>query len=114
MDASLGQRMGGVRTALPTRLRRTYLQWLAWLFALFNSARVFAYLPNVWSIHQHADSSQHSLLTWVTLFGANLTMAAWLYEENGHKTSKAIAVSISNSLMCLLTATSIVWYRMPA
>jgi hypothetical protein len=37
-----------------------------------------AYLPTLWAIHVSGDSSQHSLWTWATWFGANVTMAAWL------------------------------------
>ena len=33
-----------------------------------------AYLPTIWAIHRSADSSQHSLWTWCTWLGANLTM----------------------------------------
>jgi hypothetical protein len=61
----------------------TYLSVLTWLFTLFNSVRVLAYLPTLVAIFTSGDSSQHSLLTWVTWVGANATMAAWLYEHNG-------------------------------
>ena len=57
------------------------------------------------------DSSQHSLLTWVTWVGANATMAAWLFEHNGRRLNCAIAVSACNSLMCLATSILIVAYR---
>ncbi len=93
------------------RRRQLYLQVLTWSFTLFNTARTFAYLPNIWSIHAMADSSQHSLATWLVLLGANFTMALWLFEENGQQMNKAIAINISNALMCLLTAASIAWYR---
>lgn len=92
--------------------RRSYLRVLTCCFTVFNSARVVAYLPNVWSICQQADSSQHSLLTWLVLLGANATMAAWLYEQNGQRVNRAIAINIGNSAMCLLTAAVIAVYRL--
>lgn len=104
-------------TALPQggrsagRRRRLYLRALAWAFTAFNSARIVAYLPNIYSIHTEADSSQHSLATWIILFGANATMAAWLYEQDGQRIGKVVAVNISNALMCLGTIVSIAWYR---
>jgi hypothetical protein len=36
----------------------TYLQVLTWLFTLFNSVRVFAYLPTLWTVYTSGDSSQ--------------------------------------------------------
>ena len=89
----------------------TYLAVLTWLFTLFNSVRVLAYLPTVLAIFSSGDSSQHSLLTWVTWVGANATMAAWLYEHNGRRLNRAIAVSGCNALMCLATSILIVAYR---
>ena len=89
----------------------TYLAVLTWLFTLFNSVRVLAYLPTLLAIFTSGDSSQHSLLTWVTWIGANATMAAWLYEHNGRRLNRAIAVSSCNSLMCLATSVLIVAYR---
>lgn len=89
----------------------TYLAVLTWLFTLFNSVRVLAYLPTLLAIFSNGDSSQHSLLTWVTWVGANATMAAWLYEHNGRRLNRAIAVSGCNALMCLATSILIVAYR---
>jgi len=88
-----------------------YLAALTWLFTLFNSVRVLAYLPTLLAIFTSGDSSQHSLLTWVTWVGANATMAAWLYEHNGRRLNRAIAVNACNSLMCLATSILIVAYR---
>lgn len=90
----------------------TYLAVLTWLFTLFNSVRVLAYLPTLLAILTSGDSSQHSLLTWVTWVGANATMAAWLYEHNGRHLNRAIAVNVCNSLMCLATSILIVAYRL--
>jgi len=95
----------------PSRRRRVYLHTLTWAFTAFNSVRVFAYLPNLVAIHAHGDSSQHSLLTWVILTGANTTMAGWLYEHNGQRMNKAIAVNIGNAGMCAAMVAAIAWYR---
>lgn len=88
-----------------------YIVALTWLFTLFNSVRVLAYLPTLVAIFTSGDSSQHSLLTWVTWVGANATMAAWLFEHNGRRANRAIAVSACNSLMCLATSILILVYR---
>jgi hypothetical protein len=88
-----------------------YLVALTWLFTLFNSVRVLAYLPTLLAIFVSRDSSQHSLLTWLTWVGANATMAAWLYEHNGRRLNRAIAVNTCNALMCLATSILIVVYR---
>ena len=89
-----------------------YLVVLTWLFTLFNSVRVLAYLPTLLAIFTSGDSSQHSLLTWGTWVGANATMAAWLYEHNGRRLNRAIAVSACNALMCLAISMLIVAYRL--
>jgi hypothetical protein len=44
--------------------RAAYLKLLTFAFALFSSARVVAYLPTIWAIHQSGDASQHSVWTW--------------------------------------------------
>lgn len=88
-----------------------YLVALTWLFTLFNSVRVLAYLPTLLAIFNSGNSSQHSLLTWVTWVGANTTMAAWLYEQNGRRMNRAVAVNACNSLMCIATSILIVAYR---
>jgi len=89
-----------------------YLTALTWLFSLFNTVRVLAYLPTLLAIFTSGDSRQHSLLTWVTWVGANATMAAWLYEHNGRRLNRAIVVNVCNSLMCLATSILIVAYRL--
>lgn len=88
-----------------------YLAVLTWLFTLFNSVRVLSYVPTMWAIYLSADSSQHSVLTWACWFGANATMAAWLYEHNGRRIDRAVAVNIGNAGMCLATLLLIVAYR---
>lgn len=89
----------------------TYLAVLTWLFTLFNSVRVLAYVPTLCAIVTSGDSNQHSLWTWLTWIGANATMAAWLYEHNGRCMNRAIAVNLCNTMMCLTTSLVIVAYR---
>lgn len=97
------------RPALFTRERYRFV--LTWAFTLFSSVRVLSYLPTLWSIHEARDSSQHSLLTWCTWLGANLTMAAWLHEHNGARFNRAVWVNLANAAMCALTVALIVAYR---
>lgn len=97
--------------ALPTRQRCLYLQWLTWSFTLFNSARLFCYLPTIWAIYVSGDSSQHSLWTWGTFLGANVTMAAWLYEKDDRRVTRAMLVNVSNAAMCAATVTLILAAR---
>jgi len=95
--------------AAPARTR--YLAVLTWSFALFSSARLLAYLPTIWAIWSSGDSRQHSLLTWLTWTGANLTMAAWLYEQDGRRLTRSVAVNVCNAGMCLGTSVLIVGLR---
>jgi hypothetical protein len=97
------------RPAAPPR--RPYLTLLGWAFALFSSARILGYLPTLWAIHLQGGSSQHSLFTWITWLGANATMAAWLFEENGQRLSKPVVVNGCNAAMCLLVTLAILVYR---
>lgn len=91
--------------------RALYLSVLGWAFTLFNSVRVFSYVPTLMAIHASGDSSQHSLWTWCTWLGANLTMAMWLYEHNEQRVSRAVAVNLGNSAMCGATVLLIAWHR---
>jgi len=91
--------------------RERYLTLLTWAFTLFNSVRVFAYVPTMISICQSGSSDQHSLLTWLTWLGANATMAAWLYEQQGQRVNRAILVNIGNAAMCAGTVGLIAWFR---
>ena len=93
----------------PTRaaLRQHYLTALGYLFAIFSTVRVLAYLPTLWAVVQSGDSSQHSLVTWFTWAGANLTMAAWLYEQQGQRWTRAVAVNLVNATMCVATFVAI-------
>ena len=91
--------------------RAHYLGVLSCLFALFSSARLVSYLPTMWAIQASGDFSQHSLWTWCTWLGANLTMAAWLYEQSGQRVGKAVAVSAANATMCAVTVLVIAMQR---
>ncbi len=98
--------------AAPTgRARRRYLMALAWAFAFFSCARVLTYLPTIWAIHDSGQSNQYSLLTWLGWMGANLTMAAWLHEQNGGRFDWAVAVNAANTVMCGMTTLVIFCYR---
>lgn len=95
----------------PSR-RQRYLQALGWAFALFNAVRVLTYLPTMWAIEASGQSEQHSLVTWLTWTGANVTMAAWLYEQDGQRANRAVMVSVGNAMMCAATSALIVWHRL--
>ncbi|WP_280151621.1 hypothetical protein [Piscinibacter sp. XHJ-5] len=99
--------------ATPTASRQPspYVRLLAWSFAIFNAVRVLTYLPTIWAIHESARSDQHSLLTWISWTGANLTMALWLHEQSQRRLNRVTAVNFGNAAMCLLTCGVIVWYR---
>ncbi|WP_201494542.1 hypothetical protein [Rubrivivax sp. A210] len=98
--------------ALPAISRDLYLSLLGSLFGVFNTARVLAYLPTIWAVAASGDSSQHSLWTWLTFLGGNATMAAWLWEQNGRRGNRAIAVSACNAAMCLGIVSVIAWTRL--
>jgi hypothetical protein len=83
------------------RARATYLRVLTWTFTFFNSVRVVSYLPTLWTLAHSNDSSQHSLWTWCTWFGANLTMSLWLIERNDSRVDRAAVVNLGNTAMCL-------------
>lgn len=102
----------GVAAPAQRSPRALYLSLLTWTFTLFNSVRVAGYLPTLWAIHASGDSSQHSLWTWLTWVGANATMAAWLYEQNGQRCNRAVVVNIGNASMCLATVLLILAYRL--
>lgn len=97
--------------AWPAPTRSTYLSVLTWSFTFFSTARILAYLPTFWAILESGDASQHSLWTWLTWLGSNLTMAVWLYEQGGQRTSRAVLVNLCNAVMCGAIVTLIVAYR---
>jgi hypothetical protein len=43
--------------------------------------------------------------------GANATMAAWLYEQNGQRLGRAMIVNIVNATMCAVTVALILVHR---
>jgi hypothetical protein len=92
-------------------LHTHYLLVLTWAFTLFSSARLVSYLPTLWAICASGDSSQHSLWTWGTWLGSNLTMALWLHEQHGRQWTRAAAVSLVNAAMCAATITVILVFR---
>lgn len=85
---------------------------LAWAFAFFNTVRVLGYLPTMWAVHVQADSSQHSLISWLSWMGANATMAAWIHQNNGHRFDTIVFFNVCNAVMCLVTAVLIAAYRL--
>lgn len=91
--------------------RAAYLAVLTWAFTLFNTVRVLAYVPTILAIVQSGNSDQHSLWTWCTWAGANVTMACWLYEQNGQKLNRAVVVNMGNTAMCAVTLAVIVTHR---
>lgn len=97
--------------ALTDVLRPSRIGLLSAAFALFNSLRIVAYLPTLAAINASGHADQHSLFTWLTFLGANLTMALWLHEQNGRRMNRAIAVNAFNAFMCGAIAASIGWLR---
>ena len=87
------------------------LPLLSGAFAAFNGLRIVAYLPTLLAIQHSGQADQHSLFTWLTFLGANLTMALWLLEQNGGRVNRAVAVNAFNALMCGAIAASIAWLR---
>lgn len=96
------------RTAPPPAA--SSLDLLALAFTVFNGLRTLAYLPTIWSIVQSGQSDQHALFTWISWFGANATMAAWVY-RGSRRCDRVVLVNVSNAVLCLATAVVIAWYR---
>ena len=112
MSQAQGQRAGDPGSVEgASRARENYLRLLAWAFTLFSSVRILAYLPMAWAILTSGSSQQHSLLTWAIWTSSNMTMAAWLYEDNGRRLNRAIVVNIGNALMCLVILALVAFYR---
>ncbi len=86
------------------------LDLLALAFTVFNGLRTLAYLPTIWSIVDSGRSDQHALFTWFTWFGANATMAAWVWRSGG-RCDRVVLVNIANAVLCLATGVVIAWYR---
>lgn len=105
------QALAALRTSNAASPRTAYLALLTWSFTFFSSARILAYLPTLWAILASGDASQHSLWTWLTWFGSNLTMAAWLYEQADRRMSRAVLVNLCNAFMCATVVAVIVAHR---
>lgn len=88
-----------------------YLQVLTLAFTAFSFLRVVSYMPAMLAIWQQGDSSQHSLLTWVIWTGSNLTMCAWLFEQNGRRMNGASWVCLANTAMCASTLALVLAFR---
>ncbi|NCT85350.1 MAG: hypothetical protein GXC94_19535 [Comamonadaceae bacterium] len=101
-----------MKTATHTaQLTAPRLPLLGGAFSLFNGLRIVAYLPTLAAIQTSGQAEQHSLFTWLTFLGANLTMALWLYEQNGRRINRAVAVNAFNACMCGAIVASIAWLR---
>jgi len=87
--------------------------FLVWTFTIFNFLRIVAYLPTIEAILVTGESDQHSLLTWVIFFGANVTMCCWLYEEAGRRLNQAGLTNCGNAFMCGVICLLITWTRLP-
>lgn len=107
----------GSSTCSPARGRRARSRrggastLLVVAFTFFNSARVLAYLPTLWAIYVSGDSSQHSLWTWLTWLGANLTMGVWLHDQRPGRFNFPMLVNLGNAAMCLTGVLLICWCR---
>lgn len=111
VHASIGTRDGHLQTRCVRGEASVYLTALTWGFAFFSTARILAYLPTLWAIYASGDASQHSLWTWMTWLGSNLTMAAWLHEQAGRRLNRAAVVSAVNALMCGAIVVLIGWHQ---
>jgi hypothetical protein len=103
--------MTALSTANHAAPRGRSLTLLGGAFALFNGLRIVAYLPTFAAIQASGQADQHSLFTWLTFLGANLTMALWLHEQNGRRLNRAVAVNAFNAFMCGAIAAAIAWLR---
>ncbi len=111
MSAALDATSAATPAPAPRDRRALYLAVLGWSFTFFSSARIVAYLPTIWAIQTSGDASQHSLWTWLTWLGSNLTMAAWLYEQGGRRPGRAVLVNVCNAAMCAAIVVLIVASR---
>jgi hypothetical protein len=108
---NLNSTLGPVAAAQPSIPRINRLRGLGTWFTLFSAARVLAYLPTIWAVQRSGDSSQHSLWTWLIWVGANVTMAAWMYEVNGQRVDRVTVLAMANAVLCTLTTAVIAWHR---
>jgi hypothetical protein len=101
----------GNEGSLTDSMQSGYRLTLLWTFTFFSAIRVIAYLPTIWAIWVSGDASQHSIFTWLIWFGANLTMAAWLYEHSRDSCGRAILINVCNAFMCGIIAVLIAVYQ---
>ncbi len=97
-------------TTPPTPAPAPAFDALALAFTFFNGLRTLAYLPTIWSIVETGHSDQHAIFTWLAWFGANATMAAWVW-RGSRRLDRVVVVNVSNAVLCLTTAVVIAWYR---
>lgn len=97
-----------VQVAGRERLNGAYRRGLGFAFALSHSLRLLAYLPVIATLQASGDASQHSLLTWLTWLFANLTMAGWNFEQNGHRVDRGVLLSIGSAVMCTVVVVQII------
>ncbi|MCW5611238.1 MAG: hypothetical protein KIS83_11230 [Rubrivivax sp.] len=102
---------GTAAAVTPPPAPRRYALVLGWAFAAFSTLRLFSYLPTIWAIHASGASDQHSLFTWLTWCGANLTMGLMVGEQTQRRFSGCALVSFANAAMCATTALLIVCHR---
>ena len=107
-----GSQRGRDGRAAASRTLERYRTALTWAFTFFSTIRMVSYLPTMWALWQSGDSSQHSLWTWCTWLGANLTMSLWLIDRNGAQVDRAAAVNLGNAAMCLAVIVLIVAQRL--
>jgi hypothetical protein len=88
-----------------------YRLLLGWAFALFSAVRLLSYLPTMWAIQTSSASDQHSLFTWLTWLGANITMGLVVGEQAQRRFGGCALVCFANALMCGATALMIVIHR---
>ena len=93
------------------RWRAWYLRGLTWAFMVLTTARLLGDPPAGLAMLQTRGSRNHSVWTWLIWVGANLSIALWMYENNGHQMDKAIGVSLANAVACGAAAAGIVWCR---
>lgn len=90
-----------------SRLRRV----LDVAFHVFSVVRLACFVPALLALYISGNADQHSLWTWAGWLGANLTMAAWLFEHNGRRVSPAACASVAAAAMCAAACTMIAAYR---
>jgi hypothetical protein len=94
--------LAGTGILRPSRIRRRSAA-----FALLNGLRIVVSLPTLAAIRTSSHVDHHSLVTWLTFLGANLTMALSLHERNGLRMNRAITANTFSALMCGAIVSSI-------